>query len=40
MKSDGHRRNILNCAYLNIGYRHTPADRFGHCWTQLFAAER
>jgi len=42
MSSDGHRRNILNCAYLNIGigYRHTPADRFGHYWTQLFAAER
>lgn len=47
MSSDGHRKNILNCAYteIGIGYYYQADDQplsgyswpFYHYWTQVFA---
>lgn len=40
MSSSGHRANILNCAYteLGVGYYYEANDGFGyrHYWTQVF----
>lgn len=37
MTSAGHRRNILNCGFTEIGVAHVyqPDSRWGHYWTQL-----
>ncbi|HMQ30268.1 MAG TPA: CAP domain-containing protein [Chloroflexaceae bacterium] len=39
MQSDGHRANILRCAYTNLGVGHyyEAGDSYGHYWTQVFA---
>jgi uncharacterized protein YkwD len=41
LNSSGHRANILNASYTEIGigfYRDTPEDRYDEYWTQVFAA--
>lgn len=39
MNSDGHRENILNCAFteIGIGYAYGSSTMYGHYWTQVFA---
>lgn len=39
MQSQGHRANILNCAYthLGVGHYYEAGDIYGHYWTQVFA---
>lgn len=39
MESDGHRANILRCAYthLGVGHYYEAGDTYGHYWTQVFA---
>ncbi len=42
MNSSGHRANILNPNFAEIGvgyYEDTPDDRYDHYWTQVFATE-
>lgn len=38
MESDGHRKNILNCNFRNIGvgYASNPNSTYIHYWTQVF----
>jgi uncharacterized protein YkwD len=40
MNSPGHRANILNCEYRNvgIGYVYKSGSTYGHYWTQDFGA--
>lgn len=41
MNSAGHRRNILNCAYLDtgVGYYFRVESEWGYYWTQLFGRQ-
>lgn len=41
MNSEGHRRNILNCNYLDIGvgYYYSADSEYTHYWTQLFGRQ-
>ena len=36
MNSAGHRANILNCAFAEIGVGHATGGPFGAYWTQDF----
>ncbi|GAA2741209.1 hypothetical protein GCM10009868_06490 [Terrabacter aerolatus] len=36
MASPGHRANILNCAYRDIGVGHASGGTYGSYWTQTF----
>jgi uncharacterized protein YkwD len=44
MNSDGHRRNILNCGFsdIGVGYYYLKNDtgdyKYRHYWTQVFAS--
>ena len=38
MGSAGHRANILNCTYRNIGVGYATGGRYGTYWTQAFGA--
>jgi uncharacterized protein YkwD len=40
MNSEGHRANILDCAFVHIGVAHdyNANSDYGHYWTQVFAA--
>jgi len=38
MKSPGHRANILNCAYRELGVGHHAGGSMRHYWTQNFGA--
>lgn len=38
MNSPGHRANILNCAYKELGVGHVLGGEYGHYWTQNFGA--
>ena len=38
MASAGHRANILNCAYRNIGVGYATGGTYGTYWTQAFGA--
>lgn len=41
MGSEGHRANILNCAYLDtgVGYVYAAGTKYGHYWTQLLGLQ-
>lgn len=41
MNSEGHRKNILNCGYLDtgVGYVYAADTDYGHYWTQLFGRQ-
>jgi uncharacterized protein YkwD len=39
MKSDGHRRNIMNPGLTKIGVGVEPGVRHGYAWTQLFTRD-
>jgi uncharacterized protein YkwD len=38
MNSSGHRRNLLDCSYdqIGVGYFFEEVDRYQHYWTQIF----
>jgi uncharacterized protein YkwD len=40
MQSDGHRANILNPAFrdIGVGYAYGASSTYKHYWTQVFAA--
>ena len=38
MNSPGHRANILNCGYRDLGVGHVLGGEYGHYWTQNFGA--
>lgn len=42
MNSPGHRANILNSSYdqVGIGYYYNPSKPYQHYWVQMFVAER
>jgi uncharacterized protein YkwD len=40
MNSDGHRRNILDCGFDELGVGHAEGGSWGRYWTQVFATRR
>jgi uncharacterized protein YkwD len=38
MNSSGHRKNILNGKFRDIGVGYARGGRYGHYWTQTFGA--
>jgi uncharacterized YkwD family protein/spore coat assembly protein SafA len=39
MNSEGHRKNILNPGYTEIGVGYTSGGSYGHYWTQMFISK-
>ncbi|MFP3338704.1 CAP domain-containing protein, partial [Micrococcus sp. SIMBA_131] len=39
MNSEGHRKNILNPGYTEIGVGYISGGSYGHYWTQMFISK-
>lgn len=39
MNSEGHRKNILNSGYTQIGVGYVSGGSYGHYWTQMFISK-
>lgn len=39
MNSEGHRKNIMNPAYTEIGVGYVSGGSYGHYWTQMFISK-